>query len=213
MSLIAKAGTNSSFKPVPPGMHLGRLYRIIDLGTQTTEHLGKAKSSHKVMLQWEVHSEDDAGVPTVTDDGKPLSLSKNYTLTLDERGTLRKDLQTWRGRDFSEDELHGFDIKAVLGQWAMLSVIKAQGNNGKEYTNVAAVMSVPKSVRAAGLPEPHNEPKMFVIDTPDMDMFEKFSENVRAKISSSPEWQARGKSSGKSSAKTSFDDMEDDVPF
>jgi hypothetical protein len=209
MSLIAKAGTSSSFKPVPPGMHLGRLYRIIDLGTQKTEHLGKVKSSHKVMLQWEVHSEDDAGVPTVTDDGKPLSVAKNYTLTLDERGTLRKDLQTWRGRDFSEEELHGFDIKAVLGQWAMLSVVKAMGNNGKEYTNVAGVMSVPKSVRAAGLPDPHNEPKMFVIETADMEMFERFSESVKAKISSSPEWQARGKSP----AKTGFDDMEDDVPF
>jgi hypothetical protein len=209
MSLIAKAGSTSNFTPVPPGMHLGRLYRIIDLGTQTTEYLGKTKSLHKVMLQWEIHSEDDEGRPTVTDDGKPLSIAKNYTLTLDEKGTLRKDLQTWRGRDFTEEELAGFDIKVILGQWAMLSAIKAQGNNGKEYTNVAAVMSVPKSVRAAGLPEPYNDPQMFVIADANMEMFDKFSENLKAKIQSSPEWKARSKSQ-----KTNdFDDMDSNVPF
>jgi hypothetical protein len=210
MSLIAKVGSTSNFKPVPPGMHLGRLYRIIDLGTQTSEYLGKTKSLRKVMLQWEIHSEDDEGRPTVTDDGKPLSLSKNYTLTLDEKGTLRKDLQTWRGRDFTEEELAGFDIKVVLGQWAMLSVIKALGNNGKEYTNVAAVMSVPKSVRSAGFPEPHNDPKIFVIATADMEMFEKFSENLKVKIEASPEWKLRGKTEKPT---TGFDDLDDSVPF
>jgi hypothetical protein len=210
MSLIAKAGMTSNFKPVPTGTHLGRLYRIIDLGTQSSEFAGKMKSLRKVMLQWEVHSEDDAGNPTVTDDGKPLSLSKNYTLTLDEKGTLRKDLQTWRGRDFTEEELAGFDIKVILGQWAMLSVIKAIGNNGKEYTNVAAVMSVPKSVRAAGFPDPYNDPKIFVIATADMEMFEKFSENLKAKIVASPEWKLRGKAE----PKTGFEDMDSDmVPF
>ena len=57
MSLIVEA-SESNFKPVPAGMHLARLYRIIDLGTQKSEYEGKVNFLHKVKFVWEVHGED-----------------------------------------------------------------------------------------------------------------------------------------------------------
>jgi succinate dehydrogenase / fumarate reductase cytochrome b subunit len=39
----------------------------------------------------------------------------------------------------------------VLGAWAMISVIKAMGANGKEYTNIAAILSVPPAIKKTGL--------------------------------------------------------------
>jgi hypothetical protein len=100
----------------------------------------------------------------------------------------------------------------------MISVIKAMGNNGKEYTNIAAIMSVPPAIKKAGMPQHHNELKMFSIDEPDMALFDSFSNGLKEKIGKSPEWQARG---GKSSAPApsqapaggAFDDMDDDIPF
>jgi hypothetical protein len=186
------------------------------LGTQDSTYLGTVKKLPKVMLQFEVHGEDDAGKAIVTAKNEPMSISKNFTLSLAEKATLRKDLQTWRGREFTEDELRGFELKNVLGAWAMVSVIKAMGNNGKEYTNIAAIMSVPPAIKKAGIPQGHNELKLFSIDEPDMALFDSFSNGLREKIEKSPEWQARGGSSAPAPAKAAssgFDDMDDDIPF
>jgi hypothetical protein len=218
MALIAKesggGGGGGEFTPVPPGMHLARCYRVVDVGTQESTYLGVIKHLHKVMLQFEVHGEDDTGAPILTTKGEPMSISKNFTLSLAEMATLRKDLQTWRGREFTADELRGFELKNVLGAWAMISVIKAMGNNGKEYTNIAAIMSVPAAIKKSGLPEGHNELKLFSIDEPDMTLFESFSNHLKEKIGKSPEWQARGgKAAPTKSSAGSFADMADDIPF
>ena len=215
MSLVAKTeGGNSNFVPVPIGMHLARCYRIIDLGTQESTYMGNVKQLHKVMFQFEVHSEDAQGNATVTSKGDPMTVSKNFTLTLAEKSTLRKDLQTWRGKDFASDELKGFELKNVLGQWAMLSVVETQ-NNGNTYTNIATINPVPSAMKKNGLPEGKNELKLFSIDDADMDLFESFSDNLKNKIRQSPEWERLhgSPSVGNSSPSASFDDMESDLPF
>jgi hypothetical protein len=216
MALIAKADSNGSFTPVPTGLHLARCYRIIDLGTQESEYMGVKKMLQKVMLQFEVHSEDENGNPTVTAKGEPLSISKNFTLSLGEKATLRTDLKTWRGRDFTPEELRGFELKNVLGVWCTLSIIKAMGRDGtKEYTNISGIMPVSVQQRKAGLPNGFNEPKLYSIDEHDQALFETFSDNLRAKIMASPEFKMKtGNTSFAAPASqvaANIDD--DDIPF
>ena len=214
MSLVAKdSGGEGSFTPVPPGTHLARCYRIVDLGTQKSEYQGQIKYLQKVMLQFEVHGEDEKGKPLVTSKGDPLSISKNYTLSLAEKATLRIDLKNWRGRDFTPEELRGFELKNVLGAWAMLSAAKSVGNNGKEYTNIMSVNSVPVAIKKAGLPEGVNKLAMFTIMNPDMDLFETFSNNLKEKIKASPEWESNSKRES-NKGDSGFDDFADDsIPF
>ena len=213
MSLTVK-GSESSFTPVPPGMHLARCYRIIDLGTQKTEFKGEIKHLPKIMVQFEVHGEDDDGKPLVTSKGEPMSISKNYTASLSEKATLRVDLKNWRGRDFTPEELKGFELKNVLGIFAMISVTKAPGKDGKEYTNIGAVMPVPANIKKAGLPAGHNPTAIFSIDDPDMELFETFSDGLKNKIKSSPEWQERegGVQEGIPTM-GGINKLEDDIPF
>jgi hypothetical protein len=214
MSLVAKSeGSSSSFVPVPTGMHLARCYRIIDLGTQESTYMGNVKHLPKVMFQFEVHSEDGEGNATVTSKGDPMTVSKNFTLTLAEKSTLRKDLQTWRGKDFTADELKGFELKNVLGQWAMISVVETE-NNGKTYTNIATINPVPSNIRKVGLPDGHNELKLFSIADADLALFESFSDGLKDKIRKSPEWERlHGGPSVGSAPSANFDDMENDLPF
>lgn len=187
--LIARATQTSTFKPVPPGSHLARCYRIIDLGTQKTTFNGESKFIKKVMFQFEVHSEDDDG-PLKTDKGEPMSISKNYTLSLSDKAVLRADLEAWRGREFTREELQGFELKNVLGAWCLITVTRATGNDGKEYTNITGVSPVPKSMKQ-NLPTPFNQVGIFYIDDPDMEMFETLSERIRQKITETPEWKSR----------------------
>jgi hypothetical protein len=215
MGLIAKeSGGGGSFTPVPPGMHLARCYRIIDLGTQASTYQGTTKKLPKVMLQFEVHGEDDMGKPITTEKGEPMSISKNFTLSLADKATLRLDLQTWRGREFNADELRGFELKNVLGAWAMLSILKEVGGDGKEYTNIKAILGVPPAIKRAGLPAGHNDLKLFSIDEPDMPLFNSFSNSLKEKIEKSPEWQGHFYQKEQiASAKSEQDGMDDDIPF
>jgi hypothetical protein len=161
-----------------------------------------------MMVQFEVHGQDDDGNALVTRTGEPMSISKNYTVSLGEKARLRQDLISWRGKAFTPEELKGFELKNLLGVWCMLSVVETPGNDGKIYSNINAITPVPAVVKKNGLPSYFNKPGIFSIDNPDMELFETFSDYLKAKIQSSPEWQSRNN-------KSIIKDIEidDDIPF
>lgn len=206
MSLIAKAETKSagSFTPVPVGMHLARCFRVVDLGTQKSFYQGTEKFNRKVLIQFEIHSEDSQGRPLLTDKGEPLSIAKRYTLSLNEAAHLCKDLESWRGAAFTKDERKGFNLEKLLDRWAMLNVTKSTGNDGKEYTNIETINPVPAQIKKAGLPEGHNDTMIYSIENSSFEIFDMLSENVRKTIMASPEWQERN-------AKKSKDPFDDDL--
>jgi hypothetical protein len=215
--IVENTSAGGDFTPVPPGLHLARCYRIVDLGTQTTEFMGETKHQRKIMLGWELHGKDDAGNDLNTQRGDPLAIFKNYTLSWNEKATLRNDLQGWRNKPFSEEEMRRFDISSILGAWCMLNVIERPGKNGKMYSNVGSIAPVPSVVKQAGLPEAHNEIQLFRLAEPDYDLFETFGKGLKEKIQASPEWQAlqakKGAQKPDKAPPSGFDDMEDDLPF
>ena len=215
MGLTVKASSEGGFIPVPPGLHLARCYQIIDFGTQKGEFQGAPKYQPKIRLQFEVHGEDEQGNPMVTSKGEPMTIGKNYTASLSEKATLRAHLRSWRGRDFTPEELRSFELKNILGVFAMISVSRGLGKDGKEYTNIEAIMPVPANIKKAGLPEGHNPTAFFDLDNPDMALFETFGESTKNKIKSSPEWQERqgGVIDGVGSAMNQINKLDDSIPF
>ena len=202
------------FERCPPGAHLARCYRIIDLGTQKSEYMGQVKYLHKIMVGWEIHGSDDAGEPLKMRDKRPFAIFKNYTLSWSEKANLRIDLQSWRGKQFTEEETRRFDLKTLLNVWCMLNIIDRAGSDGKTYSNVNGITPVPSVIKQAGLPTPVNKNELFTIGDTDMVMFETFSENLKKKISSSPEWQKRNAPINSAPASTEFDsDPDSDIPF
>jgi hypothetical protein len=214
MSFIVE-DKGGNFERCPAGMHLGRCYRIVDLGTQKSEYMGQVKYLHKIMVGWEIHGTDDSGKTIQMKDGRPFAIFKNYTLSWSEKANLRLDLQSWRGKSFTQEEMRKFDLKNVLGAWCMLNVIERAGQNGNTYANVDGITPVPSIIKQNGLPAPVNDNEMFNLQTPDMAIFEKFSDHLKAKITASPEWE-RLKDSSPSVAKAAAkiaDDQDEDIPF
>lgn len=199
-----------NFEVTPTGNHLARCYRIIDLGTQKSEYMGQVKYLRKVMLGWEVYCVDDDNKPVRMNDGRPFAIFKNYTLSWADKATLRLDLASWRNKPFSEVELRKFDLKTILGVWCMLNIIERPGKDGKSYTNVSGITPVPPIIKQQGFPEAVNEVELFQLDSPDFEMFEKFSVNLKKKIESSPEW---AKATNTKSAPAKIEEDLDDVPF
>lgn len=213
---VSASSGGGNFIQVPAGVHLACCYRIIDLGTQKTTYMGQSKMSPKVLFQFEVHTENDDGTPLLTQDGKPLSISKQYTLSLGENAIMRRDLQSWRGKGFTDDELKSFELENVLGQWCMINVVHTS-KDGKTYANVDNITPVPAAIKKNGLPDASNAPVLFSIRSADMAVFETFSDYIKDKIKSSPEWEAWGKHATPAEAPVEkgneFDNMDDDIPF
>jgi hypothetical protein len=215
-------GGGKDFIPVPPGLHLGRCYRIVDLGTQRTEYMGEEKLQRKVMIGWELHGEAADGSPLKTEKGDPMAIFKNYTFSWADKANLRLDLQSWRGEPWSDDEAKKFDLTTILDRWCMLNVVHREGKTGKMFANVGGISPVPRVIKQHGMPKGVNKVQLFRIADPDMTLFENFGKGLKTKIESSPEWRARRVSKAPQApqanqapkqASSGFDDMDDDVPF
>jgi hypothetical protein len=141
MPIVAKAN-GENFILCPAGAHASVCVDVVDLGIVETEFAGEKKKQHKVRIVWQT---EDA-----QDNGKPFTAQKRYTLSLHEKAALRKDLESWRGRQFTPQELEGFDLERLIGVGAFINVIHEQ-RNGKTYDNVASIMKLPRNVSA---PEP-----------------------------------------------------------
>src|SRR6478735_3792609 len=88
---------SGNFTPPPAGTFPAICYRILDLGTQHGSYKGKPRVAHKILISWEI-KDDEA----VMEDGRPMSIHQNYTWSMNEKAALRKDLESWRGKRFTE---------------------------------------------------------------------------------------------------------------
>ena len=132
MAIIAKE-PESSFTPCPEGLHHAVCVDVIDLGMLQTNWGDK----HKVRIVWQVEEEN-------TDTGRRFDVRKQYNLSLHEKATLRKDLEGWRGRKFTRDELTGFDLEKLLGANCQVQVVQDITEESRVYANVQAIVPPPK---------------------------------------------------------------------
>jgi hypothetical protein len=175
MSLTASENSGN-FEITPEGVYTARAYRILDLGTQKGSEMFGGKEQHKVMVSWELIGDDDPKMA----DGRPFSIHKRYTVSLSEKASLRADLEAWRGKKFSSEELKGFDLGTILGAYCTIQVVHDE--TGK-YANVNSIMAF-----RGKKPEPVNPDVVFDIDEPDMAVFDSLSESIKGIIMQAPEW-------------------------
>lgn len=209
-SLIASDSGNSDFKRVPAGVFAARCWSMVDLGTQRVEFQGEVKEQRKVQIGWELFGEDENGDPLVMDDGKPMTISKRYTLSLSPKSRLRPDLEAWRGRPFTDEEAKGFDLHALIGAPCMVNITHTE-RNGKTYSNVASLTPLPKALRDT-LPATGNEPRFYVITDGENEVFETFHDKLKETIRQAAEFQGM-KARDTSSLPSGFDDEDGDIPF
>ena len=184
MSLKMKApsGSGEAYEPVAAGTYPAVCTMVVDLGTQESSYQGEIKHQQKVLLMFELS--EDAGK---RNDGTPQTLSRRYTASLHEKSTLRKDLKSWRGKDFTDAELAEFTPAKLLGKGCMLSV--THGTVGdKTYANISGVMALPKGMPAV---TPAGEVIVFDMDDKNAPMaYEGLPGWIQNIIAKSPEFKA-----------------------
>ena len=181
MPIIAE-NTGGNYVPIPAGNHIARCYSMIQIGTIIEQQgIYAGKESHKVRLTWETPDEQH-------DFGKglqPFSISKEFTLSMHEKATLRKILESWRGKAFTEEEAKRFDVTKLLGKPCMLSVIHKTTQAGKVRAEISSVAGLPKNFECA--PQV-NKDQILSFDTWDEAVFESLPDFLKNKIKSSKEY-------------------------
>ena len=128
MSLVLTE-TGGKYTPAPEGLHPAVCVDVADLGMQQTQWGLK----HKVDVYWEIEE-------IKPKDGSPFVVRNRFTASLNEKATLRKLLEVWRGRKFTAQELRGFDLENLIGANCQVNVTHRTLDDGKTYANVTAVV-------------------------------------------------------------------------
>ena len=163
--------------PVEAGVYMAVCIGFIDLGEQYSE---KFKSySYNGMYIWELPGE------TIEIDGeqKPRQLSKEFAISASNKSNLRKFIETWNSKSYSDEEFMEFDLFEQIGKPCQLNVVL---NETKEYANVDNLMPIPK-----GFPAPTTSTEFIKwdMDAWDDSAFEKIPEWIQEKIKKSTEYQ------------------------
>jgi hypothetical protein len=199
---------SKEFKIAPAGLHMARLYSVIDLGHQATEWAGETKIMHKVVLTWELHGNDDQDQPLKTDDGKPLIVSKRYTVSLGDQARLRQDLEAWSNKKMTAEDRKKFDLRNLLDKFCMVNITHSE--DGK-YANISGISPVPSALRNAQ-PEGINPTLHFWLAEFDQSKYDSLPKYYKEKITESSEW--RGQKQRDAEKPVANDDaLVDDIPF
>ena len=137
MPIIARR-PEANFSPAPEGLHQAVCVDVIDLGPQETPWGPK----EKLELRWQLDLTD----PMSTNGTRRFQVSKRYTNSLSEKANLRRDLEAWRGKKFTEAELRGFDVETVLGANCQLQVVHNVKDEGGVWANVQAIVPLGKGM-------------------------------------------------------------------
>ncbi len=185
MAITAKRGVTR--EPVPAGMYPARLYKIIHYGTIPGGYEGKLTNT--IRLEWELPTKMKIFDPAKGE--QPLSISKEYTLSMNEKANLCKDVESWEGKKFELDiEAEKYNILDLIGKECMINVAhKTAKSSGNVYSYVASVSPMPEGMEC---PMAINPPFIFDYDENfDEGILENLHKFFQDKIKSSAEYQAK----------------------
>lgn len=205
MPIIAE-NKGSDFVLIPAGNHIARCYAMVEIGTIKEEAgIYAGRELHKVRITWETpHECHDFGKGL-----QPFSVSKEFTLSMNEKATLRKMLESWRGKSFTEEEAKRFDITKLLGIPCMINVIHKTSGKGGQYADISSIATLPKGLDA---PAQVNASYELSFGNWNQLIFDSLPDFVKNKIKSSKEYAAMTMP-GHAEIPQSSPESEDDLPF
>ena len=197
--------------------YAARCYMLVELGTHTAEYKNQkggvdVRKVRKVRIGFEIPGK-------TADFGKghqePYVVSRDYTASFggpSKPSNLLKDVQAWRGKPFSADELKSFDLNKLVGVPAFVSITHQLAKNGNMYANIGSIIKLPSAIPAP--PPPVLKPLVYSIEQGAGGCFNDLPEFVRERIMQSEEWQAAIKANVPTTEATRpADNQDDDVAF
>lgn len=186
MAINATSTPSAPRELIPAGNYIARCYKMIEIGTVDEVVRGEKKTLHKVRIGWELPTELKVFNPEKGE--QPLVIDKEYTLSMYEKANLRKDLKSWRGKDFTDEQAEKFDITTLIGAPCMINIIHKPSSKdpSKIYEEIAGITPLPKGVPC---PEAINRTFVLSYDEFDKELFAMLPDFIKNKMMTSVEYK------------------------
>jgi hypothetical protein len=190
-------------KPVrvlpPEGQHIARVTNIIYLGTIKTQFGDTFKMRITFELPTALHEFKEG------EGEKPFTVSKETSLSMGKKSTLRPLVEGIIGTSLDDDEAYAFDLDQLLGMTCQLHVVHEETDNGK-YANIKSASPLLKGVTC---PDAINPLKILSYEKWDQEYFDKLPDFLKEKMKTSPEY----KKVNKGKVKDDDEVDSDSIPF
>lgn len=204
MPIVAK-NSGTTFELPPSGNHVARCYSMVEIGTVTDDYMGVPKSLPKVRISWELPYKKKVFNPE--NGEQPFSVNKEYTISMHEKSNLRQDLESWRGKGFTDQEAKGFDITKLLGKSCMLNVIHNVSKSGNPYAAIASITPMPEGITC---PDQINKTFELSYSNWDESKFLGLPDWIKKKMEDTPEYKSLSSQGGEVRSDVT---ETDDLPF
>jgi hypothetical protein len=172
---------------IEAGNYIGRVVQILDLGLQAQRPFKgeEKKPAHMLQVTYELGTEfckDENGEDI---EDKPRWVSEDFPLF-----SLKSDRarSTKRYLALDPNKVHDGDWAQLIGAPCTVTVVNNEGKGkhaGKIFDNVG---NVTPPMKGFPVPELVNDPKLFDLDEPDMDVFGSLPEWIQDKITGNLEF-------------------------
>lgn len=192
--IIARDRDNeaSNIPPHPEGQYPMVMIDLIDHGDVQVVFQGRVQMKRKVTFRY------FGGEMFERTDGTegPLWVDHRLTLSLSKKGNMRKFLEAWRGRPFTDEEAKGFKVAVLLHKPALVQV-SHNVTPERTWANIQSIMKLPKGMAA---PEP---PADYV----------RVKDRPPKQVQQQGQGQPQGSQGARQGAPTPPKDPDDDLPF
>ena len=167
IEMKAPSGNSDGFD-IPEGLHAAVCSMVVDCGVWSRTGKWGEKKTHEIYLRWIL---PNCIIPDGEYAGEPAAVGSRYSFSMFKKANLRKDLETWRGRPFSDTEADAFDVDKIIGAQCNLQLYTSDAG----YTNIQLITpySGPRMKGAA---------KPIVFDTMNPGNFDALPDWVQKKI-------------------------------
>lgn len=143
-TLTAKDETKEYEKPTP-GQYTAVCADIIDLGMVEETYDEQTRSVHKCAIVFQLDA--------LNKEGRRFEVAPRFTVSMHKKANLRKFLEDWRGRPYTDEQAkEGAPLHVLEGVNAYVQIVHRE-SNGKVYANIGTIMAKPSgtpSVKIVG---------------------------------------------------------------
>lgn len=138
---IVARNEGTKFKAHPEGQFISQCVDTINLGEKVEEYPGTpTKVVPKCALVFRTGEKNE-------DTGEYIDISREFTISMGEKSNLRKFLEQWRGKPYSEDAIkEGVPLHKLTGNHGLLTVARKTSGSGRTYGIISACVGLPKQL-------------------------------------------------------------------
>lgn len=143
---VTAKNDGAKFTPHPEGQYVARCVDVINLGERVEQY---QQNPEKIVPKCALLFMTGEMNP---DTQEPYVISQDFTVSMGERANLRKFLEDWRGKSYTDEQVdQGVPLDKLEGNPAFIMVEHKKSGAGRIYARIRTITPVPRGLEVPPL--------------------------------------------------------------